>query len=91
MKIHAPQITGSFIGNISGSSTSTGSFGHVKLGDYTAPRTLEITAGNNQDAEIRLHNTNNTIENITENLNLVLEKMILKKPEQWIWSHNRWK
>jgi len=29
MKIHAPQITGSFIGNISGSSTSTGSFGHI--------------------------------------------------------------
>ena len=28
---------------------------------------------------------------ITENLNKILEKMILKKPEQWIWSHNRWK
>ena len=33
----------------------------------------------------------NTVENITENLNLVLEKMILKNPEQWIWSHNRWR
>ena len=33
----------------------------------------------------------NSVENITENLNLVLEKMILKNPEQWIWSHNRWK
>ena len=30
-------------------------------------------------------------ENITNQLNIVLEKMILKKPEQWIWSHNRWK
>jgi len=30
-------------------------------------------------------------KNITENLNKILEKMILKRPEQWIWSHNRWK
>ena len=28
---------------------------------------------------------------ITEKLNIVLEKMILIKPGQWIWSHNRWK
>ena len=32
-----------------------------------------------------------TIEKITQDLNSVLEKMILKNPEQWIWSHNRWK
>ena len=32
-----------------------------------------------------------TTESITKNLNKILEKMILKKPEQWIWSHNRWK
>ena len=32
-----------------------------------------------------------SIENITDELNLELEKLILKKPEQWIWSHNRWK
>ena len=32
-----------------------------------------------------------SIHNITEELNQILEKMILKKPEQWIWSHNRWK
>ena len=32
-----------------------------------------------------------SIENITSRLNKILEKMILKKPEQWIWSHNRWK
>ena len=31
------------------------------------------------------------IEDITIKLNQVLEKMILRKPEQWIWSHNRWK
>jgi KDO2-lipid IV(A) lauroyltransferase len=28
---------------------------------------------------------------ITDKLNKILEKMVLKKPEQWIWSHNRWK
>ena len=32
-----------------------------------------------------------SIENITDELNLELERLILKKPEQWIWSHNRWK
>ena len=32
-----------------------------------------------------------TTQNITDRLNLVLEKMIVNKPEQWIWSHNRWK
>ncbi|WP_440928556.1 lysophospholipid acyltransferase family protein [Candidatus Pelagibacter sp.] len=34
---------------------------------------------------------NATTENITEDLNIVLEKMIKNNPEQWIWSHNRWK
>ena len=34
---------------------------------------------------------NTSIENITQELNVVLEKMIMLKPEQWIWSHNRWK
>ena len=34
---------------------------------------------------------NDSIENITSKLNEVLEKMIISKPEQWIWSHNRWK
>ena len=32
-----------------------------------------------------------SLEYITQQLNYLLEKMILKKPEQWIWSHNRWK
>ena len=32
-----------------------------------------------------------TVESITLSLNALLEKMILKNPEQWIWSHNRWK
>ena len=32
-----------------------------------------------------------SIETITLKLNQTLEMMILRKPEQWIWSHNRWK
>ena len=28
---------------------------------------------------------------ITDELNQLIEKMIMLKPEQWIWSHNRWK
>ena len=32
-----------------------------------------------------------SIEVLTDELNKILEKMIIKKPEQWIWSHNRWK
>ena len=31
------------------------------------------------------------IESITMNLNKVLEELIRRKPEQWIWTHNRWK
>ena len=34
---------------------------------------------------------NSSTQKITDELNLILEKMILKKPDQWIWSHNRWK
>ncbi len=34
---------------------------------------------------------NDSIQLITDKLNKILEKMILKKPEQWIWTHNRWK
>ena len=37
------------------------------------------------------YSNNQTIDSITVNLNLILEKMILKNPGQWIWSHNRWK
>ncbi len=35
--------------------------------------------------------SNETIQNITLKLNKILEKMILKNPNQWIWTHNRWK
>ena len=30
-------------------------------------------------------------KNITLKINQILEKMIIKNPKQWIWSHDRWK
>ena len=40
--------------------------------------------------EINPKNFNNKTE-LTRELNTVLEKMIIKNPNQWIWTHNRWK
>ena len=37
------------------------------------------------------YNDESTIEEITTNLNKLLEKMILLNPSQWIWTHDRWK
>tara|TARA_B100001250_G_scaffold181316_2_gene156009 strand:- start:896 stop:1756 length:861 start_codon:yes stop_codon:yes gene_type:complete len=35
--------------------------------------------------------SNKSIQEITIFLNNLLEKMILKNPSQWIWTHDRWK
>ena len=35
-------------------------------------------------------NYNDKIE-LTKKLNNILEKMIIRNPSQWIWTHNRWK
>ena len=40
--------------------------------------------------EINPENFKNKLE-LTEALNRTLEKMIERNPNQWIWSHNRWK
>ena len=32
-----------------------------------------------------------TVDDITKRLNNILEKMIMTNPDQWIWTHNRWK
>jgi len=34
---------------------------------------------------------NKDIIQVSLELNKILEKMILKNPDQWIWTHNRWK
>ena len=36
-------------------------------------------------------NSNKTTHDITLHLNGILEKMILKNIDQWIWTHDRWK
>ena len=36
-------------------------------------------------------NDEEDIKNITLKINRIIEKMIIKNPKQWIWSHNRWK
>jgi KDO2-lipid IV(A) lauroyltransferase len=36
-------------------------------------------------------NDNLSINEISLELNKILEKMILKNPDQWIWTHDRWK
>ena len=38
-----------------------------------------------------VYNAESTIADITLDLNKWLENMILTNPNQWIWSHNRWK
>jgi KDO2-lipid IV(A) lauroyltransferase len=37
------------------------------------------------------YSNESSIEDITLDLNRTIEKMILENPDQWIWSHNRWK
>ena len=42
----------------------------------------------------KVNKTNNEEEDtkeITLKINQIIEKMIIKNPKQWIWSHNRWK
>ena len=39
---------------------------------------------------VNIQNSKNILE-ITNQLNKILESMISAKPDQWIWSHNRWK
>ena len=58
------------------------------------PVYIERINGINFKLEIKkpiIFSKEDTIQDITNQLNKILEKMILKKPEQWIWSHNRWK
>jgi|TARA_B110000003_G_C16530133_1_gene488595 Kdo2-lipid IVA lauroyltransferase/acyltransferase len=37
------------------------------------------------------YSNNQSTGDITVALNHIVEKMIIKNPDQWIWSHNRWK
>ncbi len=55
-----------------------------------------IERKNNDNFKINFQNPieftkDSNIETITTRLNKLLENMIVKNPDQWIWSHNRWK
>ena len=39
----------------------------------------------------KLTDTEENRNNITLNINKIIEEMILRNPGQWIWTHNRWK
>ena len=43
------------------------------------------------DSEPNKIGNNKSIKEITEQRNKILEKMILKNVDQWIWTHDRWK
>ncbi len=58
------------------------------------PIYIERLSDNN--FKLRIYNKinfqkNDTVESITLHLNKILEKMINSNPDQWIWTHNRWK
>ena len=36
-------------------------------------------------------NDDQDIQNITLKINQIIEKVITENPNQWLWSHNRWK
>ena len=39
---------------------------------------------------IEIHKFKNKLE-ITRKLNQVIEEMVMRNPNQWIWTHDRWK
>ncbi len=65
-----------------------------KFNTKIVPVYIERSADNKFYLEIFeeiIFSNNETLENITANLNKVLESMIKKNADQWIWTHNRWK
>jgi len=70
----------------------------LKYNCKLVPISLKRKEGANFEMTIhepyKIEKTNNDEEdtkNITLKINQVIEKMIIKNPTQWIWSHNRWK
>jgi KDO2-lipid IV(A) lauroyltransferase len=70
----------------------------LKYNCKLVPISLERKEGPNFEMTIhepyKIEKTGNNEEdtiNITLKINQIIEKMIIKNPKQWIWSHNRWK
>tara|TARA_Y100000992_G_scaffold157732_1_gene105555 strand:+ start:2340 stop:3194 length:855 start_codon:yes stop_codon:yes gene_type:complete len=65
-----------------------------KYGVKVVPIYIERIKGNSFKLKINdaiKFGKEDTTESITLKLNKILETMIRKKPEEWIWTHNRWK
>ena len=52
--------------------------------------TFEMTVHQPYEIE-KTENAELDTQNITLKINNIIEKMIIKNPTQWLWSHNRWK
>ena len=70
----------------------------LKYNCKLVPISIERKDGTNFEINIhepyKIEKTGNDDEdtkNITLKINQTVEKMIIKNPKQWIWSHNRWK
>jgi len=70
----------------------------LKYNCKLVPISLERKEGANFEMTIyepykikKTGNDEDDIKDITIKINQTLEKMIIKNPSQWIWSHNRWK
>lgn len=50
--------------------------------EMTVHQPYEVSKTGNDDQDIK---------NITFEINQIIEKMIIENPNQWLWSHNRWK
>ena len=65
-----------------------------KFGIPVVPIHIERISGINFKITVSkpVHFTSTTsVKEITDRLNIILEKMLIINPSQWIWSHNRWK
>ncbi len=70
----------------------------LKYNCRLVPISIERKDGANFEINIhepyKIEKTGNDADdtkNITLKINQTVEKMIIKNPKQWIWSHNRWK
>ncbi len=66
----------------------------IKFGVEIIPVFIERDDNNNFKIEFQKSLEPDNFKNkldLTKELNKVLEKMIVKNPNQWIWTHNRWK
>ena len=66
----------------------------IKFNLDVIPVFIERTKKNNFIIQFQKPIKNDKFKNkleLSQHLNTVLEKMIVKNPHQWIWSHNRWK